>query len=200
MVRVKICGITSVKDALFAEMAGADAIGVVMSDESKRDVTPAQAKKIFESLGPFISKVVVTHTKSQEKLNEIISLNPTAIQISTDIKIPDNYVGDLIRVVKSGESIPNDCDAVIIDDSRGEGIKYNPDFSKKTVKISDIPVILAGGLTPENVAEAISGIKPYAVDVCSGVELNLGEKDNFKVLEFLRACGKIPEVRRKRRN
>ncbi len=195
--RVKICGVTTANDARFIENAGADAVGVVISPESKRNVSIAQAKEIFDALGPFIIKVVVTHTNSAGELEEIISLKPDAIQISTDLKIPDNFTGRVIRVIKSPENIPNDCDAVIYDESCGENKPYNQSYAKEIVKKSTVPVILAGGLNSSNVSFAIDSVKPYAVDVCTGVEERPGVKNRFEVLEFLRACGKIPGVRLK---
>lgn len=195
--RVKICGVTTVSDARFIENAGCDALGVVISAESKRNVTLERAEEIFDALGPFISRVVVTHTKSSDELNEITALNPTALQISTGLKIPENFKGRVIRVVENGSDIPKDCDAVIIDESRGEGTPFNLSFAKKTAQNSIVPVILAGGLNSGNVARAIEEIKPYAVDVCSGVEEKPGIKNRFEVLEFLRACGKMPGVKLK---
>lgn len=196
--RIKICGVTNVEDALFIEEAGADAIGVVISKESKRNISIDKADEIFSALGPFIIKVVVTHTTSYEKLNEIISLNPDAIQISTNCKIPDTFRGRLIRVIGSESEIPDDCDALIVDESHGNGKAYNAEYAKKIVKKSHIPVILAGGLNSSNVSEAITSVRPYAVDVCSGVEDKVGIKNRFEVLEFIRACGRLPGIKIKK--
>ena len=195
--RVKICGVTTIEDARFIEGAGADAVGVVISEESKRNVTLKRAEDIFDSLGPFISKVVVTHTKSEDELYEILSLNPTAIQISTGLKIPETFCGQVIRVADKQSLIPKDCDAVIVDESRGEGRLYDFNFAKEIIGCSKMPVILAGGLNSGNVGRAIDEVKPYAVDVCSGVEEKAGIKNRFEVLEFLRACGKLPGLRLK---
>ncbi|MDD4127997.1 MAG: phosphoribosylanthranilate isomerase, partial [Methanomicrobium sp.] len=99
--RVKICGVTTVEDALFIEEAGADAVGVVISAESKRNVSINRAKEIFASLGPFITRVVVTHTESYDELNDILSLNPDAVQISTGLIIPETFHGRVIRVLEN---------------------------------------------------------------------------------------------------
>lgn len=197
--RVKICGVTTVEDAKFIESCGADALGVVISDESLRNVTFERAGEIFSALGPFIAKVVVTHTTSPEELERIAALSPTAIQISTDLTMPEGYRGSVIRVVKPGMSVPDSCDAVILDESRGCGILYNGSAAKEFVRSAKVPLILAGGLNPSNVAAAIDEVHPYAVDVCSGVELRLGIKDKQKVMEFLKACGKMPELKLKSR-
>ncbi|EHQ34467.1 phosphoribosylanthranilate isomerase [Methanoplanus limicola] len=200
--RVKICGITDKNDALFAETSGADAVGVVISGESKRNVTAGEAKEIFSVLGPFVSTVIVTHTESEDEMREIAEVNPSAIQVSTDVRIPDSYRGKIIRVVSdkkhNPEELPKNCDAIIIDSSRGEGSLFSRDFAEKVIKNSDVPVILAGGLNPENVGEAIRKLSPYAVDVCSGVEESPGIKDRFLVLNFLKAAGKLPVLKRKK--
>jgi phosphoribosylanthranilate isomerase len=103
----------------------------------------------------------------------------------------------MIRVAGETGEIPEDCDAVIIDRSHGRGIPLDYDYSERIIRSTTKPVILAGGLNPSNVSAAIAGLKPYAVDVCSGVEKSPGIKDRMKILEFLKASGKIPVVRKK---
>lgn len=188
--KVKICGITNTGDALFAERKGADAIGVVVSSESPRCMTVAGAHEIFSVLGPFTASVVVTHTDSKELLEEIAFINPSAIQLSADVERPQDFCGKLIRVVGEEGKVREDCDAVIIDSSCGRGIRFDRDHAQRIMELSKRPVILAGGLDPSNVAEAIS-LRPYAVDVCTGVEVSPGVKDREKVAGFLRAAGKI---------
>lgn len=195
--RVKICGITNRDDAVFSENAGADAIGVVISEESPRYVTVDKAEEIFSSLGPFITTVAVTHTDSPGFLEEIAAINPSAIQVSKRVERPDGYKGKMIRVADERGEVAEDCDAVIIDRSHGRGIRFDPDYSLKIIRETKRPVILAGGLNPANVASAIDIIKPYAVDVCTGVEKSPGIKDRMLVLDFLRAAGKTPVVRKK---
>ncbi|UUX92178.1 phosphoribosylanthranilate isomerase [Methanoplanus endosymbiosus] len=200
--RVKICGITNKNDAVFAETSGADAVGVVISEESKRNVTPDKAKEIFSALGPFVSTVIVTHTESEEEMREIAEVNPSAIQVSADVRIPDSYRGKIIRVVSDNvhnpEDLPKNCNALIIDSSRGEGKEFNRNFAEEVIRHSKVPVILAGGLNPENVSDAIRKLSPYAVDVCSGVEESPGIKDRFLILDFLKAAGKLPVLKRKK--
>lgn len=195
--RVKICGITNIDDAVFAETAGADAAGVVISEESPRCITVKEAEEIFSSLGPFIATVVVTHTDSPEMMSEIAAINPSAIQVSAEVERPEGYMGKMIRVAGENGEIPEDCDAVIIDQSHGRGIGFDCNSAEKIIKSSSKPVILAGGLDPSNVSMAINRLRPYAVDVCSGVERSPGIKDRMKILEFLKASGKIPVVRKK---
>jgi phosphoribosylanthranilate isomerase len=186
--RVKICGITLPEDACFAEQMGADAIGVVLFSESKRSVSPGQAAEIFTAVGPFTTTVAVTHTKSRDDLARIISLKPDAIQISHPFVFGKDPGTRVIRVIGRGDPLPEDCDAVIIDDSHGEGRQFDPGYTREIVERSNVPVILAGGLTLENVGEAIRRVRPYAVDVASGVEVSPGIKDKEKVRGFISAC------------
>jgi phosphoribosylanthranilate isomerase len=186
--RVKICGITRPEDAQFAEQEGANAIGVVLYSASKRSVSPEQAEKIFASVGPFITTVAVTHTSSREELDRIISLKPGAIQISYSFEFQGDPGVRVIRVIGRGDPLPEDCDAVIVDDSHGSGKDFDPEYAREIVLRSKIPVILAGGLTQDNVGEAIRRIRPYAADVATGVEISPGIKDPEKVRAFINAC------------
>lgn len=191
--RIKICGITRVEDALFAEKAGADAIGVVMfSPTSHRSVTGAKAREIFDALGPFVTRVVVTHTQSEADLEKILALRPDAIQISHPFVFRSDPGARVLRVIGRGDTVPTDCDAVIVDESMGAGKKFDRDFAREVVKTSAVPVILAGGLTPENVGDAIREIRPYAVDVASGVETEPGIKDHKKIAAFIAAAQETP--------
>ena len=189
--RVKICGITRPEDAQFAEQQGADAIGVVVfsGGVSQRVVEEEKACEIFDAVGPFTTTVAVSHTKSKDELERIIALHPHAIQISHPFRFDEDPGVAVIRVIGRGDSLPEDCDAVIVDDSHGKGRDFDLSYARDTVKRSTVPVILAGGLTPENVGEAIRRVHPYAVDVASGVELSPGIKDPEKVRAFITACG-----------
>ncbi len=188
--RIKICGITRPEDAMFAEEAGASAIGVVVfsGDVSRRSVPVERAREIFSAVGPFTTTVAVTHTKSQDDLARIIDMKPDAIQISHPFVFDKNPGIQIIRVIGRGNPLPEDCDAVIVDDSHGGGRQFDLTYAQETVQHSKVPVILAGGLTPENVGEAIQRIRPYAVDVASGVEQSPGIKDHEKIRAFIAAC------------
>ena len=192
--RIKICGITQPEDAHFAEEAGADAIGVVVcsGDVSRRNVPLEQAKKIFDAVGPFTTKVAVSHTTSEDELRKMIALRTDAIQISHPFRFDKDMGVKLIRVVGRGEPLPADCNALIVDDSHGTGRTFDRSYARDAVRASKIPVILAGGLTPENVGAAIHEVRPYAVDVASGVEISPGIKDHTKIEAFIAACRRIP--------
>jgi phosphoribosylanthranilate isomerase len=188
--RVKICGITSPDDARFAEQAGADAIGVVVfsGGVSQRVVGERKAREIFDAVGPFVTTVAVSHTESEEELWRIIALRPRAIQISHPFRFDRDPGVAVIRVIGRGNPLPEDCDAVIVDDSHGKGRAFDVSYACETIRRSAVPVILAGGLTPANVGEAIRRVRPYAVDVASGVEVSPGIKDKEKVRAFIAAC------------
>jgi len=188
--RVKICGITRPEDAQFAEQQGADAVGVVVfsGGVSQRVVGEEKAREIFDMVGPFITTVAVSHTKSEDELNRMIALQPQAIQISHPFRFDEDPGVAVIRVIGRGDPLPEDCDAVIVDDSHGKGREFDPSYARETVKRATVPVILAGGLTPENVSDAIRRVRPYAVDVASGVEVSPGIKDKEKVKAFIAAC------------
>lgn len=192
--RVKICGITRPEDAQCAEKAGANAIGVVVcsGNVSRRNVPLERAKEIFDAVGPFITKVAVSHTTSEEELGRMIALNPDAIQISHPFLFQKDPGVRVIRVIGRGEPLPDDCSAIIVDDSHGQGRIFDRTYAQAAVQNSRIPVILAGGLTPENVGAAIRDVRPYAVDVASGVEQSPGIKDHKKIEAFIAACRRRP--------
>ena len=185
--RVKICGITRPEDARTAAEAGADAVGVILCSDSARCVTTERAREVFAAAGPLVVRVAVTHTTRDRDLREILSAGPDAIQVSHPFELrPDRRVR-LLRVLRRGDPPREDCDAVVIDDSHGQGRPFDPSYARDLAARSRVPVILAGGLTPENVASAIRSVRPYAVDVSSGVEQSPGVKDPGLIRAFLRA-------------
>jgi phosphoribosylanthranilate isomerase len=186
--RVKICGITRPEDARCAGEAGADAIGVVMCSESARCVSTDRAREIFAAAGPLVVRVAVTHTTRKEELQEVLSSGPDAIQISYPFALSPDRRFRVFRVLRRGDAPREDCDAVVLDDSHGQGRPFDPSSAQELVARSRVPVILAGGLTPENVGSAIRTLRPYAVDVSSGVEQSPGVKDGRLIRAFLRAC------------
>jgi phosphoribosylanthranilate isomerase len=188
--RIKCCGITRPEDARFAEACGADAIGVVVfsGGVSRRVVSVERAREIFDVVGPFTATVAVSHTKSEGDLQAMLALKPSAIQISHPFVFDENPGVAVIRVIGRGDPLPDDCDAVIVDDSHGHGKIFDLSYAQDVVQYSKIPVILAGGLDPENVADAIKQVHPYAVDVASGIETAPGIKDHKKIAAFIAAA------------
>jgi phosphoribosylanthranilate isomerase len=173
---------------LYAEEEGADAIGIVVSSNSPRSISLERASEILNALGPFTAGICVTHTRSHEDIDEILAIHPSAVQCFHPFTILQTTGVKIIRAVKMGDPIPHDCDALIVDGSHGQGRPFDPAFARKVVRESPVPVILAGGLTPENVRDAIEQVRPHAVDVASGVEESPGVKDRTKVRAFIRAC------------
>jgi phosphoribosylanthranilate isomerase len=151
-------------------------------------VSAEQAREIFDSVGPFTITVAVSHTNSREDIEQMLALHPDAIQISHPFVFRHDPGVRVIRVIGRGDPLPEDCDAVIVDDSHGKGRQYDPSYARTTVQQSRVPVILAGGLDAENVSDAIRQVRPYAVDVASGVEVAPGIKDHRKIRAFIAAC------------
>ena len=196
--RVKICGITNIEDALSAEAAGADAVGLIFAERSKRRVTLAQARAISDALGPLITRVgVFVDAPLGEVLGAAQTLRLGAVQLhGTE---PPEYAEALrpaVRVVKVFAFTPDltpdtlrsfPADAVLLDGlTPGSGETFLWD---EAAALKDVPnLILAGGLTPDNVVTAIRSLRPYAVDVASGVERAIGLKDPAKVQDFVRAA------------
>ena len=200
-VRIKICGITRVEDALAAAEAGADAIGLVFYKQSPRAVTVQQARQIIAALPPFITTVGLFVNSSRYELNEILDAVPLdLLQFHGDECAADcdGYSRPYLKAlrVKAGDDIQAQIDLYpaatgILLDTYVEGVPGGTgesfDWSLVPAKASK-PIVLAGGLSADNVAEAISQVRPYAVDVSGGVERSKGIKDVGKMQAFIAAC------------
>ena len=185
---VKICGITRPDDARVAVEAGADAVGVVMASDSPRSCTVEEARAIFAAVPPGVLRVVVSHTDSVDGLAACLAAGPDALQLSRPLVVPPSAGVAVIRVVAPGDPLPRDCAMVIVDSSHGRGRPYDPAYAREVVASSTVPVLLAGGLSPENVGAAIRDVRPFGVDVASGVEAAPGVKDHARVRAFVRAA------------
>ncbi len=199
MIRVKICGVRRVVDLEAAAKAGADAVGLIVGfPDSPRNLTPEEAKVIRRQAPPFLDVVLVSggNTRALEDLCSVIE--PDAVQIYGNVEpeiIREMGVRWVIKPVNVGREMEVDAsgyDAVLLDSGRGgTGRIHDWSLSRKIRDSIGIPVILAGGLTPENVAEAIRVVKPYGVDVSSGVESAPGVKDHRKITSFVRRAKAI---------
>ena len=203
MTKVKICGITNKEDALIAINYGADAIGVVNVKESKRFVDLNKAREIFDALPIFVSKVVVVMPESIEEALEISKTRANYIQLHGDETVDfvrelkeKTNLGIIKKISVDENSLENSkrysrvADAILLDTrvrglSGGTGKTHDWDISRKIVESIRKPVILAGGLNPGNLEEAIEKVRPYAVDTSSGVESRPGKKDKRKVEQFI---------------
>lgn len=195
--RIKICGITNLDDALCAVAAGADALGFVFYEKSPRYVLPEKVREIISALPPFVTTVGLFVNATPETINQTILTSGLAvIQLHGD-EAPEACRKNRYPVIKAVR-VKNADSLVGIDNYHvsallldawsdqqygGTGEIFNWQLAKKLT--GSLPLILAGGLTPDNVAEAIRVVNPYAVDVSSGVEESPGRKDHNKVREFI---------------
>jgi phosphoribosylanthranilate isomerase len=203
MTKVKICGITNKVDASMAANYGADAIGIVNVRGSKRFVDLDRAADIFCVLPVFVSRVIVAMPESIEEALQIEETGADYIQLHGDEpvnfirELRENTMMGIIKKVSVDENSITDsvrysriADAILLDTkvkgaAGGTGIVHDWDMSRKVVDSVDKPVILAGGINPGNVGDAIERVNPYAVDVSSGVESKLGSKDKNKLEKFI---------------
>ncbi len=198
--QVKICGLTSVADGLAAAGAGADMIGLMFYDGSPRHVSLATAGEISRALPPFVLRVGVFVNPEPDLVLRAIAecgLNLLQFHGAEDSDFCTQFgVMSLKAIrVRSAESLQTlgdfHTDAFLLDAYSpsglgGTGEKFNWDLAIEAQKFGK-PIFLAGGLTPENVADAVRQVRPFAVDVSSGVESAPGKKDAAKVRAFIAA-------------
>lgn len=197
--RIKFCGITSREDALYAAALGADAIGLVFYSESPRAVSPEQARDICRTLPPFVVRVglfvdappiviqEVSRTVPLDRIQYHGSEDPDTCALSPVPYIKalrvdaDTELASLINRYPEASAILLDTYNAKLKGGTGESFDWS-----KIPKQRPRPLILAGGLTPDNVAAAVRAVGPYGVDVSSGVEIRPGVKDQIKMAAFAR--------------
>ncbi|QEY62261.1 phosphoribosylanthranilate isomerase [Metapseudomonas lalkuanensis] len=197
-VRIKICGITRIEDALAAIAAGADAIGFVFYAKSPRAVTPAQARAIIAALPPFVTTVGLFVDMPRAELTRLLAEVPLDLLQFHGDEGPEDCAGYGRPYIKALRVKPGDDVAAAISHyPAASGIlldTYVPGTPGGTGEAFDWslvprdaakPLILAGGLTPENVGDAVRQVRPYAVDVSGGVEASKGIKDAAKIQAFI---------------
>ena len=203
-VRVKICGITNLADAQAAAEAGADALGFVFYEKSPRFISIKTAAEISRALPPFIMRVGVFVNPPKELVSKAIAeCGLNLLQFHGDE--PPEFCMQFglmsmkafrIRDAGSLKGLPKYktdawlLDAYSSDTLGGTGEVFNWDLAIEAQKTGR-PVFLAGGLTPENVADAVRKVRPFGVDVSSGVESSPGKKDHAKVRAFINAVKTI---------
>ena len=190
---VKICGITNLDDAMMAIKFGADGLGFVFAP-SKRRIQPENAREIIKVLPPFITTFGVFMDQTVKNLEELV------VRVGVDVvqlhgsETPEDCLQVTKRVVKripvtfkdTQETLINQMklfrvSAFLLDPGAGEGRVFNWDKGRNI----PFPLIVAGGLKPDNVRKAVQILKPYGVDVSSGVEKTPGRKDPDKVKRFI---------------
>ncbi|MDT8357836.1 MAG: phosphoribosylanthranilate isomerase [Methanomicrobiaceae archaeon] len=181
---------TTPEDARLCASAGADCIGVVLCSDSPRSVSPGKARRIFDAV-PDLARVAVTHSTQSKDLEKICAIRPDAIQVTCAARIPEECRALVIRMVGPGDATPADAEVILVDASHGRGRPYDGAFASAMVAASEVPVLLAGGLSPENVANAIRAVRPSGVDVATGVEYAPGKKDPERVKRFVRMAKQV---------
>lgn len=190
--RVKICGITNLTDALVACEAGADALGFVFYEKSPRFIDPKTAREIIRSLPPFVQKVGLFVNKTASEIEQIFNISRVdlaQIHFDADSSFYDELNVNYLPVVraKSREKLAvfdkqyRLVDA-FVEGYGGEGKRIDLSWFDG---VDTSKIILAGGLNIENISE-IKNYGFYGVDVSSGVELEKGKKDKTKVIEFIK--------------
>ena len=200
-VKVKICGITNVADGLAATEAGADMIGLMFYEKSPRYISVETAAGISRALPPYVMKVGVFVNPPEEIVQRAIAeCGVTLLQFHGD-ELPEfcaqfgvmSMKAFRVRDAESLEELRRFPTAAFLLDAYsqnglgGTGEKFNWDLAIEAKKFGR-PIFLAGGLTPENVGEAVRKVQPFAVDVSSGVESAPGKKDANKVRAFIQAA------------
>ncbi len=203
MVKVKICGITNLEDAQLSLKLGADALGFNFVEASPRCLSPEQALRIIDGLPENALKVGVFVNMEEYRVDECIDLfRLDAAQLHGDES--NEYIDELKRytsakVIKAfrvgnefSHALVTDCkaEAILLDAYAknkygGTGETFDWEIAKEMVTLTS-ELYLAGGLNPDNVADAVRAVRPYAVDVASGVESSPGKKDPKKLEAFIR--------------
>lgn len=199
MTKIKICGITNIEDALAACEAGADALGFIFAEEAKkrnRHISAEAAQEIIEQLPPFVTTVGVVVNADLGNIARYLSV-VDYLQFHGDespFDIPLNHVaikafqaapGFTVSTMRQYATRAWLLDAAVPGERGGTGHVCDWELAETAVALKERPVILAGGLTPENVAEAVQRVRPYGVDVSSGVESSPGKKDHERIRRFV---------------
>ncbi len=200
-VKIKICGITNVEDASISVDYGADAIGFVFYPQSSRYISPDKAAQITAIMPPFVSVVGIFVDASFEFIKEVINkVDIDVVQLHGnespdfckmfDCKIIKAFRiqnAETLEVCKNYLNISWLLDAFNPDLIGGTGKVFDWQIALKA-RLLNPRIILSGGLTPENVADAIQKVRPMAVDVSSGIEKSPGKKDHQKLKAFIKAA------------
>lgn len=197
--RIKICGITRIRDAEYIADSGADAMGLIFYEKSQRYVSIEQAKTICKGLKPYLTTVAVVVNPADKliaKLEQEVGIDRIQFHGEESQSQCDKSTRPYYKALRVGEQCDllnqarqyQNASALLLDTyikgmPGGTGERF--DWSIINKARIDKPIILAGGLTPENVHDAVLSVQPYAVDVSSGVEIKPGIKDAIRINEFI---------------
>ncbi|MEC7641782.1 MAG: phosphoribosylanthranilate isomerase [Nitrospinota bacterium] len=198
-VKIKVCGITNLADALMAVQWGADALGFIFYKKSPRSVAPRKVKSIVATLPPFVNRVGVFVNEPAERVNRIAdTCNLDYIQLHGEEK--PSYCKKIKRKIIKAARLRTSSSLKELDDYNVEGFLLDSYSEKQLGGTGETcdwtlardakkygTIILAGGLNPKNVVNAILRVRPYGIDVCSGVEKSPGKKDPAKIKAFFTA-------------
>lgn len=206
--KIKICGITNQEDAAAAVVAGADALGFIMYRKSPRFVEPAVARAIITGLPPFVLAVGVFVNETADRVRGLVDECGFALaQLHGDesalycqslgrpalkaIRLKDRGAFLALAEFHGRANVRGFLIDAFSDQAYG-GTGQTVDWTLAKEAARSTPIILAGGLTPTNVADAISQVRPYGIDVSSGVEQSPGKKNQDKVKAFIQAARLVP--------
>jgi phosphoribosylanthranilate isomerase len=209
--RVKVCGNRSGRDVALAVAAGVDAVGLIcgLTHRSEDGLDAPRAAALARQVPPYVTTVLVTHLAAPDRILDLVdAVGPDLLQLHGEIE-PDctrevRRARPAIRIVQAvhvtGEAaltraqrFEPHCDALLLDSRTadrlgGTGITHDWSLSRRIVDRARVPVILSGGLTDRNVIEAIRTVRPFAVDVNSGVDDPAGDKDPARLDRFVHAA------------
>lgn len=207
MTRIKCCGLTRVDDVQLAARLGADAVGFVMTRRSKRFVDPAAAAALRDSVPPFVTTVALVMDDDRAYIDEVLRvLRPDLLQFHGEEA--DDFCASFgvryLKAVAMGEgaaalprlrAYPKAAGLLLDGHGLGQlgGSGQRFDWSLMPKDLAQ-PLVLAGGLTAENVGEAIRVARPWGVDVSSGIEASPGIKDMAKMERFISAVRAVPSA------
>jgi phosphoribosylanthranilate isomerase len=213
MTRTKLCGMTSEADVEAAAAAGTDAVGIIcdVPVDTHRKVSPERAATLAAAAPPFVTTVLVTMPDSPEAALDLLeSVGTDAVQLHGTLDrddvaaVRDGTDATVLVALDADEATATTLDAydpvadgLLVDTPAGDGgggtgETHDWDRTRRETADLDSPVILAGGLSPENVAEAIRAVEPFAVDVASGIETAAGSKDSAAMRTFVERAKTMP--------
>lgn len=220
--RVKICGVTRAEDARIASEAGADAVGMIFHPPSRRNISVERGKEIISAIGPFVTPVGVfvdaatptiadiasalglrvVQLHGHESAEQVIELGKLGLRIVKALRVDDALEGELARWRAEMARVGAVLTGIVLEtgstaQSGGSGVPNDFVAIQRHQQLGHFahlpPMIVAGGLSPETVEEVVRTLRPWAVDVSSGVEASYGIKSPEKIEAFVRGARKGAE-------